>query len=96
VPPSFSLKNGPSPGICPTPETPGPPARRLSVIVSGVNYITITRVDEQHAFLLVSSRAVLDYSETRASSSGILVVHRDLVVAALEVRIGGGGVDTEI
>jgi len=51
--------------------------------------MTITWVGEQHAFLLASSRAVLDYGETGASGGGIVVVHRNLVVTALEVRIGG-------
>lgn len=50
-------------------------------------------VDKQHAFLLAGGCAVLDYSETCVSGSVIVVVHWDLVVTALEVRIGGA--DTE-
>lgn len=55
--------------------------------------MTSTRVGEQHALLLVGGRAVLDYSETCVPSGVIVVVHRDFVVTAFEVRVCG--VDTK-
>ena len=75
------------------PGAPGPPAGRRSVTPAGVGQMTSTWIGEQHALLLVGGRAVLDYGKTCVSSSVIVVVHRDLVVTAFEVRVGG--VDTE-
>ena len=55
--------------------------------------MTSTWVGEQHALLLVGGRAVLHYSETCVPSGAIVVIHRDIVVTAFEVRVGG--VDTK-
>jgi len=55
--------------------------------------MSITRVSEQHAFLLFGGRAILDHGEMRVSNGIIVVVHWDPMVTAPDIRIGG--VDTE-